>query len=61
VLASSAIGRGIDPKSGQTKIGMFCSSSKHATLRNTSLDDSGWGYFVRAKRHVYQLTVVSVS
>ena len=59
MLDSSVIGRGIDPKSGQTKIGMSCSSAKHAALRNNSLDDSGWGYFVRAKRHVYQLTVVS--
>ena len=36
VLASSAVDRGFEPRSGQTKdykIGMCCFSAKHAALR----------------------------
>ena len=41
VLASSAVYRGFEPRSGQTKdykIGMCCFSAKHAALRRTSKD-----------------------
>ena len=41
VLASSAVDRGFDPRSGQTKdykIGICCFSAKHAELRRKSKD-----------------------
>jgi hypothetical protein len=41
VLASSAVDRGFEPRSGQTKdykIGMCCFSAKHAALRRKSKD-----------------------
>ena len=41
VLASSAIDRGFEPRSGQTKdykIGICCFSAKHAALRRKSKD-----------------------
>ena len=41
VLASSAIDRGFDPRSGQTKdykIGIYCFSAKQAALRRKSKD-----------------------
>ena len=41
VLASGAIDRGFEPRSGQTKdyaIGMCCFSAKHAALRRKSKD-----------------------
>jgi hypothetical protein len=41
VLASSAVDRGFDPRSGQTKdykIGVCCFSSKRAALRRKSKD-----------------------
>ena len=41
VLASSAVDRGFDPRSGQTihyKIGICCSSAKHAALRRKNKD-----------------------
>ena len=41
VLASSAVNRGFDPRSGQTKdyeIGMCCFSAKNAALRRKSKD-----------------------
>ena len=41
VLASSAVDRGFEPRSGQTKdykIGIWCLSAKHAALRNKSKD-----------------------
>ena len=41
VLASSAVDRGFEPKSGQTKdykIGMCCFSAKHAALRRKCKD-----------------------
>ena len=40
-LASSAVDRGFEPRSGQTKdykIGMCCFSAKHAALRRKSKD-----------------------
>ena len=41
LLASSAVDRGFDPRSGQTKdykIGICCFSAKHAALRSKSTD-----------------------
>jgi hypothetical protein len=41
VLASSAVDRGFEPRSGQTKdykIGTCCFSAKHAALRRKSKD-----------------------
>ena len=41
VLASSAVYRGFEPRSGQTKdykIGICCFSAKHAALRSKSKD-----------------------
>ena len=41
VLASSVVGRGFEPRSGQAKvykIGICCFSAKHATLRRKSKD-----------------------
>ena len=41
VLASSAVDRGFEPRSGQTKnykIGICCFSDKHAALRRKSKD-----------------------
>ena len=41
VLASSAVDRGLEPRSGQTKdykIDMYCFSAKHAELRRKSKD-----------------------
>ena len=66
MLASSAVDRLVEPRSGQTKdyeIGICCFSAKHAALRRKSKDRlarnqdnmSKWG------RHVYPRTVVSLS
>jgi hypothetical protein len=55
MLAPSAVYRGFDPRSGQTKtyeIGICCFSAKHAALRRKSKDwlaqnqdnVSEWGY-----------------
>jgi hypothetical protein len=41
VFASSAVDRGFEPRSGQTKdskIGICCFSAKHAALRRKSKD-----------------------
>jgi hypothetical protein len=41
VLASSAVDRGFEPRSGQTKdykIGICCFSAKHAALRRKNKD-----------------------
>jgi len=41
VLASSAVDRGFEPRSGQTKdykIGICCFSAKHAAIRRKSKD-----------------------
>ena len=53
VLASSAVDRGFEPRSGQTKdykIGICCFSAKHTALRRKSKD-----------RLAQNQTVVSVS
>ena len=45
VLASSAVDRGFEPRSGQTKdykIGICCFSAKHAALRKKSRDWLAW-------------------
>jgi hypothetical protein len=45
VLASSAVDRGFEPRSGQTKdhkIVMCCFSAKHAALRRKSKDLLDW-------------------
>ena len=46
VLAWSAVDRGFEPRSGQTKdytIGICCFSARHAALRGKSKDWSKWG------------------
>jgi hypothetical protein len=67
VLTSSAVDRGFELRSDQTKdyeIGMCCFSTKHATLRRKSKD---WlarnqdNVFRRVERHVFLLTVVSMT
>ena len=62
-LTSSAVDRGLKPRSGQTKdyeIIICCFSAKHAALRRKS---KYW--FARnrnnGERHVYSQTVLSVS
>ena len=45
VLASSAVDRGFEHRSGQTKyckIGICCFSAKHAVLRSKSKDWLAW-------------------
>jgi hypothetical protein len=45
VLVSSAVDRGFEPRSGQTKdykIGICCFSAKHAALRRKSKDWLAW-------------------
>jgi hypothetical protein len=59
VLASSAIYRGFESRSGQTKvyeIGICCFSTKHAVLRMKSKD-----WLARNQDNVSEWTVVSVS
>ena len=63
VLASSAVDRGFQPRSGQTndyKIGICRFSAKHAVLRRKSKN-----WLARnqnnMERHVYPRTVASVS
>ena len=66
VLASSAVDRGFEPWSGQTKdykIGMCCFSAKHTALRRKG---KGWlarnqNNVSRVGQHVYPQTVISVS
>ena len=44
-LSSSAVDRGFEPRSGQTKdsnIGICCFSAKHAALRRKIKDCVGW-------------------
>ena len=62
VLASSAVDRGLEPRSGQTKdytIDIYCFSAKHTALRRMS---KYWfaRKCVRVGRHVCPRTVVSV-
>jgi len=45
VLASSAVDRGLEPRSDQTKdykIGIYCFSAKHIVLRRKSKDWLAW-------------------
>jgi hypothetical protein len=45
VIASSAVERGFEPRSGHTKgykIGMCCLSAKYAALRRKNKDWSAW-------------------
>jgi hypothetical protein len=66
ILASSAVDRGFEPRSGQTKdykIGICCFSAKHAALMRKSKD---WlvlnqNNVSERSRHVYPQTFVSVS
>jgi hypothetical protein len=56
VLASSAVYRGIESRSGQTKdyeIGICCFSTKHTALRRKSKD---W----LARNHVYEWGDMSI-
>jgi hypothetical protein len=66
VLASSAVDRGFEPRSGQTKeykIGICCLSAKHAAFRRKSKDwfARNQDNVLRVGRHVSSRTVVSVS
>jgi hypothetical protein len=52
VLASSAIDRGFEPRSGKTKdyeMGICCFSAKHAVLRRKSKD-----WLTRNEKNVYK-------
>jgi hypothetical protein len=58
VLASSVVGRGFEPRSGQTKhnkIGICCFSAKHVVKmeKEQRLVGSESGERVRVGRHVY--------
>jgi hypothetical protein len=58
VLASSAVDRGFDPRSGQTKdykIGNCCFSPKHARLRRKSKD-----WLARNQNNVYEWSNMSI-
>ena len=66
VLASSAVDRGFEPRSRQTKdykIGIYCFFAKHAGLRRKSKDSLARNQDIvsRVGRHGYPWTVVSVS
>ena len=66
MLVASAVDRDSEPRLGLTKdykIGISCSSAKHAALRSKlhSLMGSESGQYVRVERHVYPPTVVSVN
>ena len=61
VLASSAVDRGLESWSGQTKdyeIGTCSFSTKHAALRSKSKD---WLARTQVGQHVYTRIAVSVS
>jgi hypothetical protein len=58
VLASSAVDRGIESWSGQTKdykIGICCFSAKHAALRSKIKDN-----VIRTLARIVQLSIVSL-
>ena len=58
VLASSAVGRGFEPGSGQTKdytIGICCFSAKHAALRRKNRD-----WFTRNQDNVSECDDMSI-
>ena len=64
VLTSSAVDRGFEPRSGQTKdykIGVCCFSAKNAALRRKSKDwlARNQNNVFRVERHIYPMTVVS--
>ena len=66
VLASSAVDCGFEPLSGKPKdyeSGTWCFSAKHTALRRKSKDwlARNQKKCDRVGRHVYPLTVVSVS
>ena len=67
VLASIAVDRGFEPRSGQTKdytIYICCFSAKHAALRSNSKDclaQNQNNLSESMERHVHPRTVVSVS
>ena len=66
MLASSAIDRGFEPRSGQTKdykIGICCFSAKHTASRRKSKDwlARNQNNVTRVEWHVYLRIVVSVS
>jgi hypothetical protein len=66
MLASSAVDRGVEPRSGQTKdykIGICCFSAKYAALTRKSKDwlAQNQNNVSRVERHVYLWTVVSMS
>ena len=57
VLASSAVDRGFEPRSGQTKdykIGICCFSAKHAALRRKNKD-----WLARNQNNVSELSDMS--
>ena len=57
VLASSAVDRGLEPRSGQTKdykIGICCFSAKHTALRRKSKD-----WLARNQYNVSEWSVMS--
>jgi len=57
VLASSAVDRGFEPRSGRTKdnkIGMYCFSAKHATLMRKSKD-----WLARNQNNVFEWSDMS--
>jgi hypothetical protein len=57
VFASSALDRGFEPQSGQTKdykLGMCCFSAKHAALRRNSKD-----WLARNQNNVYEWSGMS--
>ena len=66
VIASSAIDRGLELRSGQIKdykISICCFSAKYTTLKSKKKDllAPEAGYCVRVERHVCPQTVVSVN
>jgi hypothetical protein len=66
VFASSAVGHGFEPRSGQTKddtIGIWSFSAKHAALRRKSKDwlARNQNNVSQVEQHVYPQTAVSVS
>ena len=58
VLVSSAVGRGFEPQSAQTKdykIGICCFSTKHAALRRKNTD-----WFARNQNNVSEWSDMSI-
>jgi hypothetical protein len=64
MFASSAIYRGFEPRSGQTKdckIGICCFAAKHTAFRRKSKDWLGIRIMCSSGRYIYLWTVVLVS